>query len=257
MFPTWKDNKPFSLALLVLCSFLTVFVWAKTDKTVRETREVGKPVPSEHTIMVDAQAKVTGVPNIATVTYGVETKLPKLADAQKKNTETANALLTKVQGLGIATEDIQTSSYNSYQETIWNPTKQTSDPGNWVVSQQMTVKVREVSKVSSLLETLGQNGATNVYGPNFALDDQENLKTQAREKALAQIEKKAKDLAEKLGVRLERVVGYSEYSQDPGYPMYAYDARMGGMGGGSAAPTVAPGSVDLTLNVTVTYKLVE
>lgn len=257
MFPTWKDNKPFSLALLVLCSFLTVFVWAKTDKTVRETREIGKPVPYEHSIMVDAQAKVTGVPNIATVNYGVETKMPKLADAQKKNTETANVLLAKVQAAGVAQEDIQTSSYNSYQEMVWNPSKQVSEPGNWIVSQQMTLKVRDVSKLSGLLETLGQNGATNVYGPNFALDDQENLKAEARAKALAQIEKKAKVLADTLGVRLERVIGYSEYAQDPGYPMYAaYDSRMGGMGG-AAAPAVSPGTVDLTLNVTVTYKLVE
>lgn len=253
MFPTWKDNKPFSLALLVLCSFLTVFVWAKTDKTVRETREIGKPVPYEHSITVDAQAKVTGVPNIATINYGVETKSPTLAEAQKKNTDVANALLAKVGAAGIAKEDIQTSSYNSYQETVWNPSKQTSDPGNWIVSQQMTVKVRDITKVSSLLETLGQNGATNVYGPNFAMDEQENLKSEAREKALAQIEKKAADLAEKLGVRLERVIGYSEYTNDGAYPMYAY-AREG-MGGGG--PAVSPGSVDLTLNVTVTYKLVE
>ncbi len=257
MFPTWKDNKPFSLALLVLCSFLTVFVWAKTDKTVRETREIGKPVPYEHSITVDAQAKVTGVPNIATINYGVETKNATLVEAQKKNTEVANALLTKVGAAGIAKEDIQTSSYNSYQEMVWNPSKQVSEPGSWIVSQQMTVKVRDIAKVSGLLETLGQNGATNVYGPNFALDEQENLKAEAREKALAQIDKKALDLSKKLGVRLERVIGYSEYTNDGAYPMYAaYDSRMG-MGGGGAAPAVSPGSVELTLNVTVTYKLVE
>ncbi len=255
--PTWKENKGLTLALIVLFVFLTMFVWAKTAQTVRETKEIGRPQPFEHTITLDAEAKVIGAPNVATVSFGVETKAETAAEAQTQNTETMNDLLARVRALGIPDADIRTASYQSYEDVQWNPDRQTTETVGWVVSQRVTVTVRDADQVPTLLTTVGQHGATNISGPNFALEDQEELKAEARAEAIERAHEKAVDLAERLGVRYERVVGYSEYVQGSGYPM-PYAERSLVLGGAMAdAPDVAPGSVELTLVVNVTYKLKE
>lgn len=255
--PTWEENKPFSLALIVLLAFLSVFVWAKTEQTIRETGQVGKAQPLEHAFVVDGEGKATGSPNVATVSFGVQTKDATVAIAQKKNADTSNALNEKVKALGIDPADVQTSDYNSYQSTVWNPQKQVSEPDGWIVSQQISIKVRDTAKLPQLLQTLGQNGATNISGPNFALDDQSALRAQAREKAIADAQAKALDLSKKLGVRFAEVIGYNESDQTPGpIPYMAKAMDIGGAGAGTA-PQVPSGSVEIDLHVSLTYKLVE
>ena len=253
MFPKWKDNRAMSLALLVLSAFATIFLWAKTNLTLRQTREVGKPAPVEHTISVDGTGKAAAKPDVATVYFGVESRGKNAAEAQTKNTESMNGLLAKVKGLGIGEDDIQTSSYNSNEDFDYTQAGRVSK--GWVVSQQVTVKVRDVSKISSVLATAGQNGATNISGPTFTIDDPSNLLAQARAKALEDAAKKAAALAASLGVRLERVVGYNEGSGGSPIPLYFGKAVSADVGGG--APDIQPGQNEVQLNVSVTYKLAE
>lgn len=253
--PNWEENKPMSLALILVSVFLVLFLWSKTDQTVKQTARIGKPDPFEHTFSVDGQAKVSGAPTIATITFSVETKGDTAAAAQTKNSEITNGLLAKVKALAIDDKDIQTANYNSYPNVVYIPSKQTTENQGWIVSQQISIKVRDTALVSKVLETVGQNGATNISGPNFAMDDQEALKSQARVKALEEAGKKAVELQRALGVRFERVIGYAEYTDSPNGPIMYADKAVG-MGGGSA-PDIAPGSVELTLHVTVTYKIVE
>ncbi|TAK04288.1 DUF541 domain-containing protein [Patescibacteria group bacterium] len=254
MIPKWKENRPASLALVLLCAFGTMFLWAKTDLAMRQARQVGRPEPLEHVISVEGTGKALGKPDIATVYFGVESRGADVASAQTKNTESMNALLGKMKALGISEDDIQTSSYNSYEDIEY--TSSGRQPKGWVVSQQVTVKVRDVAKIASVLQTAGQNGATNISGPSFTIDDPSNLLAEAREKALKDAQEKAVSLAATLGVRLERVVGYSEYSG--GGPVPYYDRAMSaGFGGGIEAPNIQPGQNEVSLNVSVTYKLVD
>ncbi len=255
LFPTWQENKPFSLVLLVFFVFLTVFVWIKTDEAIRQAAQIGKPTPVEHTLAVEGEGKASAAPNIATVMFGVQTKADTAAAAQTQNTAVANALLDKVKALGIDPKDIQTSNYASYQSMTWDPTQKKSVPDGWIVSQQVAVKVRDTSKVPSLLQTLGQNGATDISGPAFALEDKTAVLDDARQKAIADAETRAKSLEQSLGVRFERIVGYSETEQNPGPVPYASLAM--GVGGGAPAPQVQTGSEEVDLHVTLTYKIAE
>ncbi len=256
IWPTWEKNKPFTLAFIVVFTFLTVFLWAKTDQAIKQTGRLGKPDPFEHAFTVDGEAKVSGAPDLATVMFSVESKGKTMPETQTKNAETANTLLAKVKALGIATADMQTSHYNSYQNFTYDANKKANVPDGWVVTQQVTVKVRNTSMVSKVLETVGQNGATNISGPNFTLDDQSGLKAKARMKAIEDANNKAKELAQTLGVRFEQIIGYNEYVDQPGSPiMYAKAMDVGGSG--STTPEVASGSTELTLHVTITYKLAD
>ena len=66
---------------------------------------------------------------------------------------------------------------------------------------------------------MGENGATNVSGPSFTVDDDTVPKSEARSKAPMMLAK-AEELATAMGVKLDGVIGFSEWSNQP-YPMLA------------------------------------
>ncbi|OGL98049.1 hypothetical protein A2304_00885 [Candidatus Uhrbacteria bacterium RIFOXYB2_FULL_57_15] len=254
IWPAWHENKPFALTLLLTFAFLIAFLMARTSLALGEASQVGKPDPYEHQISIDGTATVTGVPDIATVTLGVESKGADVATAQSTNSESTNALIASVVALGVDKSDVQTSNYSAYENTEWNPDTETYDSAGWIVSQQVTVKVRDTSRLSTVLDVAGRNGATSISGPNFTIDDTSHLRDQAREEAIADATEKAAVLAASLGVRLERVVGYSEWA-DSSYPSPYY--ALAEMGIGGSKPDVYAGTNEVTLNVSITYKLTE
>jgi uncharacterized protein YggE len=95
---------------------------------------------------------------------------------------------------------------------------------------------------------------------NFTIDDPENLKTQAKAKALDDARVKAQMLAQKLGFRLGGVMGYYENDMSaPDYYAPKYDMAMG-MGGGAmptAPASISSGSKDVTMGVSVIYEILQ
>lgn len=254
--PQWDENKPFALVLLLIGAFLVVYLNARITQVQQETDQVGKPQPYEHSITVEGEGKVIGTPDIATITLGVESKGDDVGMAQASNTTIANSLIEKVKAMGVASADIQTSNYSVYPNYEWNIVTLESEQKGWTVSQSITVKVRNLSNVSTLLALSGANGATSVSGPEFTIDDTSNLKDEARSKAVADAKSKAEALAVELGVQLDGITGYSEYVNTPSpYPYYDMYAMSGGVK--EATPTIEPGSSEVDLVVSVTYKLAQ
>lgn len=255
LFPTWSENKPLALALLLTFAFLISFLMAKTSQTLMETARLATPLPVEHQITIDGTGKVAGVPDIASISMGIESKGDAVAAAQQANTDGMNALINRIVALGIAKDDLQTANYSVYQNTTYDPETGVSTPAGWTVSQQLTVKVRDTAKISTVLDTAGKNGATNISGPNFTIDDPSSLKAQAREKALADATEKAAALAKTLGLRLGDVIGYSEYVDNGPVPYFG--GMMMDKSMTNASPEILAGTNDVTLNVSVTYRLAE
>ena len=124
------------------------------------------------------------------------------------------------------------------------------------VSQSVTVKIRDLAKVGDILAAAGEGGANQVSGLSFSIDDPESLKQEARIKALENAKTKAEALASVAGVSLGKIVSFSESSMTPPVMYKSIDASLG-MGGAAAvpSPTVEAGSMDIVLDVTVSYEI--
>lgn len=254
MWPTWRENRPFALGLLILIAYASVFFWVKTGQAIKQTEQIGKPEPVEHTIIVDGIGKVSGEPDIATIIIGIETRGDEVASAQEENTTNMNALIETMKTAGIPAADLQTTYYNVWQDQPWNPDTQAYELGQWIVSQTLTIKVRDTSRISTVLQLAGQNGATNISGPSFEVDDPSNLKAEAREKAIADAKAKAATLAQQLGVTLGPVTGFSE-TLGTNYPIPFMAKEMAA--GTSTAPSIEPGQNEVEVDVSLTFTLVE
>jgi len=237
------------LTLIALASWLGF----KARNEAKQHRYIGVPI-ERNTITVSGEGKVVGIPDVAHIDLGTTVDRPTVAAAQKENTRIMNELISRLKTSGVDAKDIQTTSYNVYPAYDWNNGKQTLR--GYTVSQNVHVKIRDLEKVGDIIGTAGELGANQIGGITFSVDDPEELRSQARLKALENAKEKAKTLADAAGVKLRRVVSFDEAFRSPGPIPYYEKLGMGGDAAGNAAPpTVEAGSNEIVANVTLTYEI--
>lgn len=248
-----KDLGAVLLKLLagILLVYLIIFIGALARNSVKKFNYIGKAERPQNTIAVSGDGKVIGQPDVAVVEVGFLTEKPDVASAQKENTEKMNKLLAEIKKLGVKEEDMQTVQYQIYPKYDYTDGK--SVLVGYTVTQSVSLKIRDLTKISAVLAKVGEVGVNQVSGLNFTIDDPESLKAEAREKALANAKTKAQALAQSLGVNLARVVSFSE--SVPVSPMdYRYAPMMAeGLGGGG--PDIKSGSLEVKVNVSVIYEI--
>ncbi len=218
----------------------------------KEHDYIGRPESQRDTIVIAGEGKVTAVPDIATISIGVTTEKASVTDAQKENTSKMNAVIAKLKEFGIADEDLKTTNYTIYPLYDYPNGRQVQR--GFQVSQTVEAKIRDLDKIGEILATAGGLGANQVSGVNFTIDEPEEIRQEARLEALANARQKAEALAEAAGVRLGKIVGFSESVS--GYQPPIYFAKQGDMAQeGAAAPSIETGSQEVVVNVSVTYEI--
>lgn len=239
------------LAILLLAT--SVFIIFKTRNVIRQYGYIGRAPLSQYTVTISGEGKVSGTPDIAKVSLGVTSEAKTVKLAQDNNTRKMNAIIAAVKALGVSDKDIQTANYSIYPKYSYDRKSGTSSIVGYTVSQSIAIKVRKLDNVGSIISKAGELGANQVGGIQFTIDDTESLKEKAREAAIDNANKKAKVLFKKLGVKAGRIVSFDE-SAPGAYPVYA-ETYAKGIGGGAAAPTIEKGSLDITVNVNLTFEI--
>jgi len=215
-----------------------------------------------NTISVVGEGEVYTVADIATFSFSVSAEAANVTEAQNKVTAKMNATLEALKNLGIEEKDIKTTNYYVSPKYTYEPIVCSQNycppgrqvPDGFTVSHDVTVKVRKTDDAGRALALVGENGATNVSGLSFTTDDPTALYDEARAKAIDNATNRAEKLAKDLGVKLVRVVSFSE--NDGRYPMPMYDAKnMSLEQAGSAAPSLPIGENKIVSNVTVVYEI--
>jgi len=207
--------------------------------------------PAERSITAVGTGKVTGKPDIARVTVGVETQAPSLQTAVDENKAKMSGLLDTLKKLGLADKDIRTSNYSVYTERVSSSTPGAEASANQMiyhVTNQVEVTVRDVNQIGDVLDKAVAAGANNIYGVNFSVEDTAKLEADARAKAVADAKARAESLAQLNDVQLGEVLTVSEVV---GGAMPIYRDAMG-LGGGGSTP-VQPGELEMSFSVQITY----
>lgn len=252
--PSMHDNALLATLVIIILILLATLLASQTLKTLVEANQIGAPEAMERSITVDGSSRSFAAPDIASISVSVESKAESVELAQADNSQVISAITDQLKAAGIPAEDIQTSFYNVYEDEVYNPDTFEYEPRGWVVYQDLDVTVRDVTLVSTVLEIAGRSGATDIYGPNYSVDDTSSSEQQARISAIADARKNAMEIASALGARLGDVIDYDEWSASP-YPYYAETAAYGLGGAGDIA--IEPGQEEVSLNVSITFELVQ
>lgn len=242
----WKIVGVIILVLLIAKMFgLGDNDWQKSDIT--------------STITVSGQGEIVVVPDIATVSFGVTAENMNVATAQTESTTKMNAIIDFLKTKDVDVKDIKTTNYNIYprydyiQSGLMYGGRQTL--AAYVVSQNVEVKIRDISRAGEILSGVGSMGVTNVSGLSFSLDKIEDKQDEAKALAIKDAKAQAKVLAEALGVKLVRITNFSENGYQPVY--YGMEKGVAlGMGGDMAVTAQLPAGENKVLsNVTITYEI--
>jgi uncharacterized protein YggE len=122
------------------------------------------------------------------------------------------------------------------------------------VSNQVSVRQRNLADFGRTIDTLITAGANQVNGPSFQIDEPDGALDEARVEAMKKARARATLYAQAAGLKVLRILSISEsggYVPQPPV-MYARAAMADTMG----APTpVAAGEVSMSASVTVMFEL--
>lgn len=220
---------------------------------VGKTMEVRGYQPLQ--ISVVGNGKVFATPDIATLSFGVQTGRQATAQQAIERLRTdMDAIIAAVKKLGIEEKDIRTESLWMNPAYDWIEGRQISR--GFEASQSLQVKVRDLAKIGQVLTDATGAGANQAGGVNFTIDDPDTLASEARDEAISDAQEKAKELARRLGRRLSKLKAYNEsFGGVPPMPYYDRSMASEGMGGAAAGMPVPSGEQEVNVSVVLTYEV--
>lgn len=226
------------------------------------TAQVDKSVENKEksTIVVSGRADIKVQPDIAHVNVGVIANATTAAQALEDNSTLMNNLLGVLKAQGIEGKDIRTSNL-SVQPQYSQP--QPGFRGEFVpkivgynVTNTVAVTVRKMDKLGAMLDLLIQNGANQLHGISFEVDQAEKHLDAARSAAVTDARNRANLYCEKEAVKPGRILHIQESSATMPVPQPFMGGMMRAMAADRMTPPIAGGETELNVRVQVVFELV-
>jgi len=199
-------------------------------------------------ISVTGEAHLSVAPDLAQIEGGVTTEAKTAKEASDSNNAAMGKVLLALKGAGVEEKDFQTSRLSLQPQYAANRTGPNAVVG-YRASNRVTLKLRDVTQVASMIDTLVAAGANDISGISFTVSSASKLLDDAREQAIADARRKAEIYARAAGVTLGSPVSISE----EGSPAPMQFRRMVA---GAAAPTpIAQGEETLQVTVGVSWAI--
>ena len=200
-------------------------------------------------ISVTGEANISVPPDQAQIEGGVSTDAKTAREASEANNAAMGKVLLALKGAGIDEKDYQTSRLQLQPQYAPNRSGPSPVVG-YRASNRVTVKVRDVIKVASMIDVLVGAGANDIGGINFVVTQASKLLDEVREQAIADARRKAQIYAKAAGVTLGEPIAISEEGAPT--PVFRSKQVAGGM---AASAPVAQGEETLAVTVNVTWAI--
>ncbi|MBI2042042.1 MAG: SIMPL domain-containing protein [Candidatus Nealsonbacteria bacterium] len=233
--------------IAVLMLFFAVGIFNK----IKEGRYIGQNSAYKNTISVTATGDVYAKPDLAQVSFSVVNNNKTAVEAMSENANKMNAVIDFIKKQGIEDKDLKTTNFSINPRYEWRKNGERVFI-DYEVSQSLDVKIRDLNKIGAIIEGAAGNGANQAGSLYFTIDDQDKINAEARQKAISEAKIKAQDLVSELGVKLGKIVNFSESGYNP-IPMYAFKEM--GMGGGGTTPQIETGENKISVTVSITYEI--
>lgn len=208
-------------------------------------------------IWVNGTGKVSVAPDIATLQLGIEAQEASVAEAQSRASEAMAKVMSALTGSGVAEKDIQTQYFNIQRVTRWDKDKEREVVIGYRVTNVVIAKIRDMAKIGSIIDAVAIAGGdfTRIDNIGFSIEDPSAYQEEVRQKAMADAQSKAGQLAALAGVKL----GKPTYISESVYlPVPIYRQGLEKVAGAPMAETpISPGEMEISLNVQVTYAILD
>ena len=202
-------------------------------------------------ITVSGEARISAAPDLAQIDAGVANDAKTAKEASDANNAAMGKVLLALKGAGIAEKDYQTSRLSLQPQYGQNKATGASPVVGFRASNRVTVKIRDVTKVAGIIDTLVGAGANDIGNISFEVTQASKLLDDAREQAVADARSKAEIYARATGVTLGAPLSVSE----GGAPVPLFKTRMAERMAAAPQAAVAPGEETLSVTVNVSWAI--
>jgi len=207
-------------------------------------------------ISVSGEGEVHAAPDMAIATLTVMREAPTAREALTASNEGMAKLLATLKADGIAGRDLQTSGFN-IQPRYVRPNRNNDVKDERIigyrVSNSLTVRIRDLSKVGDILDKAVTLGVNRGGGLRFANDNVKGHLKEARRLAMLDAMERAQTLTGAANVKVGRIVSINEQSFRPGpMPMARFAAAPAD---GAESVPVAAGENTYRVTVNVVFEI--
>lgn len=194
------------LSLIVCSVFVAV---ALAGITFAEER------PETSKIEVLGTGRVMVMPNVATISFAVETNSENAEQAVVENAKRTGELLAALKRIAGEEAEIRTSGFSL------SPVYEKQDrlrPSGYRVTNRVLVKTKSMDKLGALLDGASQAGASRIGSLTFSSDKEEDLRREAAVKAVHQAKQIGNDLANAANLTIQKIIKLNHTPTGPVRP---------------------------------------
>lgn len=210
-----------------------------------------------NTIAVSGMAEQEVAPDMAYIDVGINVRADDAETARTQEAQIASQIRRALLGLAITDNDLQNTSYYLYQEyKVDRNGVRTAD--KYVLDSSIKVTVKDLDKLSQVIDNVVEAGATNLSNITYALSTQNIIQRQLLATAVENARDKAAVVANAGSRTLGNMLSADINSFDGG-TIVAYGANKlrstTNLAEDGVATKLSPGKIKLNARVQVVFLL--
>lgn len=210
-----------------------------------------------NTIAVSGMAEQEVAPDMAYIDVGINVRADDAETARTQEAQIALQIRRALLGLAITDNDLQNTSYYLYQEyKVDRNGVRTAD--KYVLDSSIKVTVKDLDKLSQVIDNVVEAGATNISNITYALSTQNIIQRQLLATAVENARDKAAVVASAGSRTLGNMLSADINSFDGG-TIVAYGANKlrstTNIAEDGVATKLSPGKIKLNARVQVVFSL--
>lgn len=210
-----------------------------------------------NTIAVSGMAEQEAAPDMAYIDVGINVRADDAETARTQEAQIASQIRRALLGLAITDNDLQNTSYYLYQEyKVDRSGVRTAD--KYVLDSSIKVTVKDLDKLSQVIDNVVEAGATNISNITYALSTQNIIQRQLLATAVENARDKAAVVANAGSRTLGNMLSADINSFDGG-TIVAYGANKlrstTNIAEDGVATKLSPGKIKLNARVQVVFSL--
>ena len=243
-----------SVAIAILC-LLGLLAGCASQGTVQTiSEEEGTTITTTvPTVSVTGSGEMDVEPDMATVNLGINVTKSTAEEAMTVTSQTVEQIKGKLLALGINEEDMQTTNFYISPQDSYDNNGNSKGITSYYASNMLEVKIYDLEKVGTVIDSAVEAGANSSYGMYFGLADPLTYESETLKLAVENAKNKAEVLAEAAGKKLGDILvmtdGTTSIPETYVSMERAEDEAMG------SSASISTGTLTVSSRVTVRYTI--
>jgi len=173
----------------------------------------------QHTISVSGRGEVSITPDLANISFSVETMASTASDAVKENAEKTSKVLKTLKTQIGKDDKMSTAGYNLSPVYEYNNQTKKSEFNGYRATNVIMVKTYNLNNLGNLIDSAATAGSNNIQGLSFDTTKRDKYRREALVEAVVDAKTTADTVTNAAGVQITKILRISP-SYDYPIPVY-------------------------------------